>query len=157
SAARAPAITPFDLNFPLKQARCRAWAYFVRAVPAGRTPKEVLPMLLPRPFRKWFSSRRTPIQNRRNQKKAGTPSRARPKPEHLEERTVPVVPPQFTGPFGLSVGSLVNISRAGGNQTEGTIAVDPTNPNRVFAASNPGTSAANSTNAGSSFATFNGS
>src|SRR5438094_408453 len=97
-------------------------------------------------FREWNRGNRNKTQGRR-----------RVCFEQLEDRTLLTVAPQFTGPFGLSVGSLVNITHAAGNQTEGTIAVDPTTPNRVFAASNPGTTAAISTNAGATFATFNGS
>ena len=46
--------------------------------------------------------------------------------EPLEEKEMLTVAPQFTGPFGLSVGPIVNITKAAGNQTQGTIAVDPT-------------------------------
>ena len=40
--------------------------------------------------------------------------------------------------MAVSVGAetYVNVSRARGNQSEGTIAIDPTNPNRLFLASN---------------------
>ncbi len=36
----------------------------------------------------------------------------------------------------ITVGPVVNISRAAGNQTEADIAINPTNPNQVFAVSN---------------------
>jgi subtilisin-like proprotein convertase family protein len=36
----------------------------------------------------------------------------------------------------ISVGSVVNISRATGNQTEADITINPTNPNQIFAVSN---------------------
>ncbi|HZL89415.1 MAG TPA: hypothetical protein VFB96_13710, partial [Pirellulaceae bacterium] len=75
--------------------------------------------------------------------------------ESLEERALLTIAPTFFGPISLSVGTLVNITKAPGNQAEGTIAVDPTSPNRVFEASNPGDSAARSTNGGASFANFN--
>ena len=38
----------------------------------------------------------------------------------------------------ITVGGNVNVTAAGGNQTEGTIAINPTNPLQLFAASNPG-------------------
>src|SRR5437588_11697814 len=38
--------------------------------------------------------------------------------------------------LSVSVGANVNISRATTNQTEGAIAVDPTNPQHLFALSN---------------------
>jgi hypothetical protein len=71
--------------------------------------------------------------------------------EPLESRLLLSVTTDFVGPVALSEGTIVNVSQALGNQTEGTIAVDPTSPNEIFAASNPSTSAANSTNAGSTF------
>jgi hypothetical protein len=48
----------------------------------------------------------------------------------------------------------VNVSAAAGNQAEATVAVDPTNPQRIFVASNPGTTAAISTNGGVTWTTF---
>src|SRR5262249_43469207 len=36
----------------------------------------------------------------------------------------------------ITVGSVVNISRATGNQTEADIAINPTNPNFIYAVSN---------------------
>jgi hypothetical protein len=41
--------------------------------------------------------------------------------------------------FITNVGANVNITRAAGNQAEGTIAVNPTNTQQLFYASNPGT------------------
>lgn len=100
------------------------------------------------------------LRNRRKNKSNGIKTLSRrwkPVMETLEDRTVPTVSPQFIGPFGLSVGPLTNISQSGGNQTEGSIAIDPRNPSNIFAVSNPGTSAAISTNAASTFANYNGS
>src|SRR5689334_17680616 len=39
----------------------------------------------------------------------------------------------------IAAETLVNVSKMRGNQTEGTIAIDPTNPNRLFMASNTAT------------------
>jgi len=36
----------------------------------------------------------------------------------------------------INVGPVVNISRAAGNQTEADLAINPTNPNQIFAVSN---------------------
>src|SRR5262249_23500504 len=44
------------------------------------------------------------------------------------------IPQRSTG--GLTVGPNVNISRLPGSQSEGTIAINPTNPRNLFAASN---------------------
>jgi hypothetical protein len=53
-----------------------------------------------------------------------------------------------------NVGANVNITRLGGNQSEATVAVNPVNPQQLFMASNPGTTAANSTNGGQTWTTF---
>src|SRR5712691_8826344 len=75
--------------------------------------------------------------------------------EPLEGRLLLSVTPTFLGSPFLAVGADVNITQAAGNQTETTIAVNPTSPNQVFAVSNPGSSAAISTNGGTTFTTFN--
>src|SRR5262249_7882989 len=87
-------------------------------------------------------------------KQTSLPGRQKVVMESLENRLLLSVVPEFVGPVGLSAGTIVNISQANGNQTEGTIAVNPTSPNQVFAISNPGTSAGQSTNGGSTFTTF---
>jgi hypothetical protein len=51
----------------------------------------------------------------------------RPFVETLEDRCLPSI--------SLTVGSNVNISQMPGVQAEGTIAVDPTNPQRLFSSS----------------------
>lgn len=52
--------------------------------------------------------------------------------EHLEQRALFAV----TAPVELSVAPNVNISRTFSNQNSGTIAIDPSDPARLFAASN---------------------
>ncbi len=62
----------------------------------------------------------------------------------------------FTNLAGFGAGTNVNISKRTGYQGEGTIAIDPTNPNRLFAASNlagSGLFAAYSTDAGQTWTT----
>src|SRR5947208_2319134 len=104
-----------------------------------------------------FSAPRKRARNDKKHTKARRLRGYRPLLETLEDRTMPTVVPHFLGTFSLSAGPDVNISRTAGNQTEGTIAVDPLSPNRVYAASLPGTTAGISTNAGASFTRFNGS
>jgi hypothetical protein len=53
--------------------------------------------------------------------------------------------------FTTIVGPDVNISQLGGNQAEPTIALDPTNTQRLFAASNPGLTAFFSTDGGANW------
>ncbi len=68
--------------------------------------------------------------------------------ECLENRTVPAI---------LDVGSNVNISHLAGNQWNGSIAIDPTNPARMFAISDTAagnTFAAYSTNSGTTWASI---
>src|SRR5438876_7943042 len=54
----------------------------------------------------------------------------------------------------VTVGANVNVTAAAGNQTEASIALDPTNTQRLFVASNPGSTAAVSTNGGTSWTRF---
>jgi hypothetical protein len=56
--------------------------------------------------------------------------------------------------YGVTVGAPVNVSLASGNQAEATVAVDPTNPLRIFEASNPGTSAAVSSDGGATWTRY---
>ena len=74
-----------------------------------------------------FAARRRGGSNVRT---ADVPVSPAARPEALEPRLLMAV--------SVSVETLVNVSRMRGNQTEGTIAIDPTNPNRLFAASNMG-------------------
>lgn len=53
-----------------------------------------------------------------------------------------------------TVGAPVNVSLASGNQAEPTIAVDPTNPLRIFVASNSGTTAAASSDGGATWSRY---
>jgi hypothetical protein len=55
------------------------------------------------------------------------------------------------GAFTTVVGPDVNITRLGGNQAEAAIAIDPTNTQRLFEASNPGTTAFRSTDGGTTW------
>lgn len=55
---------------------------------------------------------------------------------------------------GITVGGNVNTSTRAGNQAEATIAVNPNNPQQIFVASNPGTTAANSTDGGGTWNQF---
>ncbi len=75
--------------------------------------------------------------------------------ERLEERTLLTVSSTFIGPISIVTGPLVNVTQAGGNQAEGTIAVNPTNPNQVFAATNPDDSKAFSMDAGATWTNGN--
>ncbi len=50
-----------------------------------------------------------------------------------------------------TVGPNVNVTKASGNQAEGTIAVNPTNPNQLFVASNPGATSRRSTDGGATW------
>src|SRR5438105_15956826 len=58
---------------------------------------------------------------------------------------------------GLSVGANVDVSRRSGNESESAIAIDPTNPNRMFILSNVDNGnflfGAYSTNAGATWTT----
>ena len=54
----------------------------------------------------------------------------------------------------VTVGPNVNMTAAGGNQTEASIALDPTNTQRLFVASNPGSTAAFSTNGGTTWTRY---
>ena len=76
--------------------------------------------------------------------------------EALESRTMLSVTSTFFGTVSLDVGPVVNVTKAALNQVSPTIAVDRPDPNNVYAAANPGTSAALSTNSGSTFTTFDG-
>jgi hypothetical protein len=51
----------------------------------------------------------------------------------------------------IHVGTNVNITRAAGNQAEGTIAVNPTDTQELFFASNPGATARRSTDSGNTW------
>jgi hypothetical protein len=53
--------------------------------------------------------------------------------------------------LSITVGANVNVTAAGGNQTEGTIAIDPSNTQRIFVASNPGTTSRRSVNGGTTW------
>lgn len=55
------------------------------------------------------------------------------------------------GAFTTVVGPDVNITRLAGNQAEATIALDPTNTQRLFEASNPGTTAFRSIDGGTTW------
>ena len=59
------------------------------------------------------------------------------------------------GAFTTVVGPDVNITRLAGNQAEATIALDPTNTQRLFEASNPGTTAFRSTDGGATWTQVN--
>lgn len=59
-----------------------------------------------------------------------------------------------SGVIVVTVGPNINVSAAAGNQTEATIAVNPTNTQNVFEVSNPGSTAAVSTNGGTSWTRF---
>ena len=50
-----------------------------------------------------------------------------------------------------TVGPNVNVTKASGNQAEGTIAVNPTNANQLFVASNPGATSRRSTDGGATW------
>lgn len=56
--------------------------------------------------------------------------------EVLEDRALPSIAGSFPGAVALGVGANVNLSKLIDNQMETTIAVDPNNPDRIFAASN---------------------
>ncbi len=56
--------------------------------------------------------------------------------EPLETRLLLSVSAEFLGPVSLSVGSIVNISQLANNQQEETIAINPTAPGNLIAASN---------------------
>ena len=45
----------------------------------------------------------------------------------------------------------MNVTKAAGNQAEGTIAVNPTNPNQLFVALNPGATSRRSTDGGATW------
>ncbi len=107
---------------------------------------------LARVFHRNHDRRAQPIERPRHKL---SPRRRKIVFEPLENRLLLSITPIFVGTPFLAFGAEVNITQAPGNQAEGTIAVDPTSPNRVFAAFNPGSSAAISTNAGSTFTTFN--
>jgi PKD domain len=62
--------------------------------------------------------------------------------------------PGAAGVIVVTVGPNVNVSAAAGNQAEASIAVDPTNTQRLFEVSNPGSTAAVSTNGGTSWTRF---
>jgi len=53
--------------------------------------------------------------------------------------------------LSITVGANVNVTAAAGNQTEGTVAIDPSNTQRIFVASNPGTTARRSVNGGTTW------
>jgi hypothetical protein len=56
--------------------------------------------------------------------------------------------------FITTVGPNQNVTAAAGNQAEATVAIDPTTPQRIFVASNPGSTAAISNNGGANWARF---
>src|ERR1041384_3675619 len=56
--------------------------------------------------------------------------------EALEDRALPSIAASFTGAFSLTAAAPVNISKLAGSQDETNIAIDPTNPARMFATSN---------------------
>jgi hypothetical protein len=51
----------------------------------------------------------------------------------------------------ITVGANVNVTAAAGNQTEATVAIDPSNTQRIFVASNPGITARRSVNGGTTW------
>lgn len=51
----------------------------------------------------------------------------------------------------ITVGTNVNVTPAGGNQSEATVAIDPSNTQRIFVASNPGTTSRRSVNGGTTW------
>jgi hypothetical protein len=58
-----------------------------------------------------------------------------------------------SGVLTITVGTNVNVTATGGNQAEGTIAINPTNPMQLFEASNPGATARRSTDGGTTWLT----
>src|SRR6266446_2280917 len=64
---------------------------------------------------------------------------------------VVTVQPGATSAQVINVGANVNITRAAGNQVEGTIAINPTNTQQLFFASNPGATARRSTDGGNTW------
>jgi hypothetical protein len=60
-------------------------------------------------------------------------------------------PGQTSAAVPVSIGPNVNITQLAGNQAEGTIAVNPTNPQELFFASNPGAIARRSTDGGTTW------
>jgi hypothetical protein len=67
---------------------------------------------------------------------------------------LPALVPGASAALFATVGNPVNVSAAAGSQAEATIAVDPTNPMRVFVASNPGGTAAFSTDGGATWTRY---
>jgi hypothetical protein len=51
----------------------------------------------------------------------------------------------------ITVGPNVNVTRAAGNQTEATVAIDPSNTQRIFVASNPGATSRRSIDGGTTW------
>jgi Bacterial Ig-like domain (group 3) len=71
----------------------------------------------------------------------GVISRPRPVLRNFVVALSVVLPSLLLAPtpaLAVTVGTNVNINRQAGNQSEGTIAIDPTNPQRLFASSNSG-------------------
>jgi hypothetical protein len=56
-----------------------------------------------------------------------------------------------SGVLTITVGPNVNVTAAGGNQTEATVAIDPSNTQRIFVASNPGATSRRSTDGGTTW------
>jgi HYR domain len=63
------------------------------------------------------------------------------------------IQPGATSAQVVHVGANVNITKLGGNQAEGTIAINPTNTQELFFASNPGATARRSTDGGNTWVT----
>ena len=56
-----------------------------------------------------------------------------------------------SGVLTITVGPNVNVTAAAGNQTEATVAIDPSNTQRIFVASNPGATSRRSTDGGTTW------
>lgn len=65
-----------------------------------------------------------------------------------------LVVPGASGVIVVTVGPNVNVSARTGNEAEASIALDPNNTQRLFVASNPGSTAAVSTNGGTTWTRF---
>jgi hypothetical protein len=77
-----------------------------------------------------------PSLESRRQKSLAKKGTRRLELESLEDRTVPSLTASFPGGASLTAGTNVNVSRLAGNQSEATIAVNPTNPRNLVVVSN---------------------
>src|SRR4051794_2720336 len=76
-------------------------------------------------FRSWQRSQSRRVRRSMNQ--LATARAFRPQTLRLEDRALPA---------SLTVGPVENVSRLAGNQSEASIAINPTNPNNIVAVSN---------------------